>query len=78
LAGHVARVVIGETGTEVLLENVKERDSLEDLDVDGSTIFKRMLKKSDGTDWVTFTCFRVVEAPFSPESCGVENMWETF
>jgi hypothetical protein len=19
-----------------------------------------------------------VEAPFSPESCGVENMWETF
>ena len=38
LAGHVARVVIGETGTEVLLEKVKEIDYLEDLYVDGSTV----------------------------------------
>jgi hypothetical protein len=36
LAGHVARVVIGETGTE-MLEKVKEIDYLEDLDVDGIT-----------------------------------------
>jgi hypothetical protein len=40
--GHVARVVIGETGTELLLENVKERDYLEKLGVDGSTMFKNV------------------------------------
>ena len=37
LAGHVARVVIGETGTKVLLEKLKEIDYFEDLDVDGIT-----------------------------------------
>ena len=46
IAGHVARVVIGDTCKELLLENMKERYCLEDLDVDGSMIFKWILKKS--------------------------------
>jgi hypothetical protein len=69
LVGHVARVVIGETGTELLLENVKERDYSEGLDVDGSTIFKMTLRKSDGTDWVTFTCFRIYACWDSQSFC---------
>ena len=31
--------------------NLKERDSLEDLPVDGSIILKRILNKQDGRTW---------------------------
>jgi hypothetical protein len=40
------------------VEDLKERDCLEDLDVDGNIILKRILKKSDDDVWDGFIWLR--------------------
>jgi hypothetical protein len=37
-----------------VVENQKERDHLEDLDVDGRILFKCMLEEEDGVIWTEF------------------------
>jgi hypothetical protein len=40
-------------------ENLKRRDYLEDLDIDGSIILKRMLEKWGGKVWTGFIWLRI-------------------
>ena len=41
----------GEVHTELWWGDLRERDQLEDLGVDGSRILKRIFKKWDGKPW---------------------------
>jgi hypothetical protein len=47
-AGPVARIGRGEVHTWFWWGNVRERDDLEDLGVEGNIILKRTFKKWDG------------------------------
>jgi hypothetical protein len=40
-------------------ENLKERDHLEDIHIDGRIILKLILQKSNGRIWTEFSWFRV-------------------
>ena len=47
-AWHVARMVEGRGAYRVLMENLRERDNLEDPDVDGRIILRWIFRKWDG------------------------------
>ena len=49
----------GEVHTGFWWDNLRERDHLEDLDVDGRLIFKWMFRKWNGEVWTGFLWIRI-------------------
>jgi len=50
---------IGEVHTEFWWDNLRERDHLEDLDLDGRVIFKWIFRKWDPGVWTGFLWIRI-------------------
>jgi hypothetical protein len=48
-----------EIHTEFWLENLRERDHLDDLGLDGKTVLLQILEKSFGKVWTGFMWLRV-------------------
>ena len=59
LAGHVARMGIGEAYTGFWCANLKDRDHLGDPGVDGRIILKCIFRKWDVWVWTGLSWFRI-------------------
>jgi hypothetical protein len=57
--GHVARMGGGQMHIGFWLGNLRERDNMEDLGVDGRMILQCMLKKSFGKAWTGLSWLRI-------------------
>jgi len=58
--------------TGVWWENLRQTDHLEDLDVDGKIILKRIFKKRNGA-WIGLIWFRVGREREREDSCECGN-----
>ena len=53
---------MGLLAQSVLLENLKERDQSQNLDIDGKLKLKRTLKQDRGVEWIHFAQSRNILA----------------
>jgi len=71
-AGHVARMEEIICAYRLFVGNLRERDQMEDIDLDGRKILKYIFKKWDGGAWTGLIWIRVRtddESSIEPSSC---------
>jgi hypothetical protein len=58
-AGHVARMGEKRNAYRILVGKPERKRQLENLDVDGRIILRRILERLDGMVWTGLICFRL-------------------
>jgi hypothetical protein len=73
---HIAQMGRREVHAGFSWENLRERDYLEDLSINGRTILKRIFKKWDWEKWTELTSLRIAQLTVSCE-CGNKSSGTT-